>query len=85
MSAFERAGSAYLAGSRNSLKIVIDGKDYFVNVKDICRALNDPKFHAYILRIVKPSLEQNAKPEHIELRFSLILNESANKRTKGVT
>jgi hypothetical protein len=38
MSAFEQAGVAYLAGSRKSLKILIDKKEYFVHVKGIYRA-----------------------------------------------
>jgi len=56
VSAFERAGVAYLAGSRNSLKIVIEGKAYYVHVRDIYRALEDAKFKAYILKLSEPRM-----------------------------
>jgi hypothetical protein len=46
MSAFERAGVAYLSGSRKSLKIIIERKEYFIHVNDIHRALDNPNFHA---------------------------------------
>jgi hypothetical protein len=75
MSAFERAGVAYLAGSRNSLKIIINGKEYFVHVKDIYRALANPNFPAHILQLVKPSSEQSSKPKQLEPSFSVVLKE----------
>jgi hypothetical protein len=53
MSAFERAEVAYLSGSRKSLKIVVDGKEYFVHVKDIYRTLDKPNFHAHIFKLVR--------------------------------
>jgi hypothetical protein len=54
LSAFERAGVAYLAGSRNSLKIIIEGKVYYVSVNAIGRALADANFKAYILKLSEP-------------------------------
>jgi hypothetical protein len=51
MSAFERAGVCYLAGSRRSLKIIIEGKTYYVHVQDVGRALADANFKAYILKL----------------------------------
>jgi hypothetical protein len=51
LSAFERVGVAYLAGSRRSLKIKIEGKTYYVHVNDIGRALADANFKAYILKL----------------------------------
>ena len=71
MSAFERAGDVYLAGSRKSLKIVIEGKTYFVHVKDVRRALEDARFKAHILRLVTPT-----QPKQIELNFSIVLKEA---------
>jgi hypothetical protein len=53
LSAFERAGVAYLAGSRKSLKIIIEGKAYYVHVRDVHRALNDANFKAYILKLAE--------------------------------
>ena len=82
MSAFERAGVAYLAGSRQSLKIVIDGKEYFVHVKDFCRALDNANFHAHILQLVKPSKEEPAKPKPLEFSFSVVLKESDPSQTE---
>ena len=79
MNDFEQAGIIYLAGSKNSLKSVIDGKEHFVAVKDIYQALNNPKFHAPITRLVRPSIEQ--KTRQIELKFSVILSETG----EGVT
>jgi hypothetical protein len=84
MSAFERAGVAYLAGSRKSLKIVLDGKEYFVHVKDIYGALDNPNFHAHILQLVKPSSEQSSKPKQLELSFSVILKEANQNQTEGI-
>jgi hypothetical protein len=58
LSAFERAGVAYLAGSQRSLKIIIESKVYYVHVRDIGRALVDANFKAYILKLSKPFPEQ---------------------------
>lgn len=82
MSAFERAGVAYLAGSRKSLKIKIDGKDYFIHVKDIYRALDNPNFHAHILQLVKPSIKEAAKPKQFEVSFSVILKDTRESKTE---
>jgi len=51
VSAFEKVGVAYLAGSRKSLKIIIESKVYYVHVRDIGRALVDANFEAYILKL----------------------------------
>ena len=82
LSAFERAGVAYLAGSRKNLKIVVDGKEYFVHVKDSYRALGNPNFHAHILQLVKPSQEDPAKPKPLEFSFSVVLKESDPSQTE---
>jgi hypothetical protein len=37
------------------LKIVIEGKTYYVHVQDIGRALADANFKAYILKLSEPS------------------------------
>jgi hypothetical protein len=82
MNAFERAEVAYLSGSRKSLKIVVDGKEYFVHVKDIYRTLDKPNFHAHIFKLVKPSKEEPAKPKQFELSFSVVLKESDPSQTE---
>ena len=51
LSAFERTGVAYLAGSRRSLKIIVEGKTYYVHMRDIHCALYNPVFKAHILRL----------------------------------
>jgi hypothetical protein len=81
LSAFERAGVAHLAGSRKNIKIIIDGKEYFVHIKDIYRALNNPNFHAHIFKLVKPSKEEAAKPKQLELSFSVILKDTRENQT----
>jgi hypothetical protein len=83
MSAFERAGVAYLAGSRKSLKIIIDGKEYYVHVKDIYKALDNPNFHAHILQLVKPSQEEPVKPKQLELSFSVILKDIRENQSEA--
>lgn len=60
MSVFERARVAYLAGSWKSLKIVIEGKEYYVSVKDIYRTLDNFNFHAHILQLMKLTKEEAA-------------------------
>jgi hypothetical protein len=71
LSAFEKVGNIYLAGSRKSLKIVVEGKTYFVHVKDVRRALEDAGFKAHILRLVTQT-----QPKPIELNFSRALKEA---------
>jgi hypothetical protein len=63
LSAFERVGVAYLAGSRRSLKIKIEGKTYYVHLNDIGRALADANFKAYILKLSAPTPEPTQKAE----------------------
>jgi hypothetical protein len=38
-------------GVPNRLKIIIEGKAYYVHVRDIYRALEDAHFKAYILKL----------------------------------
>ena len=64
MSAFERADVIHLAESRRSLNIILNGKAYYVNVKDIHRALEDPNFRASILKLTEsnpPIIENQAE------------------------
>jgi len=58
MSAFEPVGVVYLAGSRKSLKIKIGKERYFVLVRDIRRALSNPRFHAEIYQAVRTLPDQ---------------------------
>lgn len=55
MNAFEKIGKIYLAGSKKSLKIIINattGEEiYYVSVKDVQKALAQPSFCATILKI----------------------------------
>jgi hypothetical protein len=41
-------------GSRKSLKIIIEGKAYYVHARDIYRALEDPRFKANVLKLAEP-------------------------------
>jgi hypothetical protein len=75
LSAFEQAGVAYLAGSLKSLKIVMEGKEYFVMVEDITRAIADPLCKAVIVKVAATIPEPLSKPAQIELNFSVILRE----------
>lgn len=53
MSAFEKAGYITQAGGRNSLKITIEGRVYFVAVTDVLKVLKTPKFAAQIVALRK--------------------------------
>jgi hypothetical protein len=72
MSAFERAGVAYLAGSRKSLKIVIDGKDYFVHVKDIS-SFGQSQVSGACPLASETYQRRSYKPQKIELSYLVIL------------
>jgi hypothetical protein len=93
MSTFERAGVTYLDKSWKRLKIVIDGKEYFVRLKDLHYALNKNNFQMNVFQLAKSSSvqvssgvsKQNLKQRRVSASFSVVFNEESENQTRRNT
>lgn len=83
MSVFQRAGVAYLAGSKRSLKTIIDSQAFFVSVRDLYRALQNPSSHADIYCVTHKVRNEAKKTKKIELSFSVVFTDSEKGASDG--